>query len=214
MGKTSRLIIAISRQLGAGGSIVGQGVAGRLGIRYLDRGILDEAARRLNEPAETLESVEEKGLTFGERFMNVFAAGTLEAGLLSLPPRYDREVIAVESEIIRRVADEFDCVIVGRGGSVILRDLPGLLRVFLHAPLDFRIAQIRARHPEIAPDEIPGAIRRSDRDRSLFRKMLSELEWSDARQYDLSIDTGSIGMKAAEEIVVRAAETIRGRLPE
>ena len=97
---------------------------------------------------------------------------------------------------------------------MILKDLPGLLRVFLHAPLDFRFAQIRARHPEIAPGEVTGVIRRSDRERSLFLRMLSELEWSDARQYDLSIDTGRIGMEAAEEIIVTAAEKTRGRLSE
>ena len=84
MDQTSRLIVTISRQLGAGGSVIGQGVAKRLGLRYLDRGILQEAARRLNETEETLAPVEERGLPFGERFLNAFAAGTLEAGLLSL----------------------------------------------------------------------------------------------------------------------------------
>ncbi len=211
MDGTARLIVTISRQLGAGGSVVGQGTAKRLGLRYLDRGILQEAARRLNEPEERLESVEERGLSFGQRFLNAFASGTLEAGLLSLPPRYDRDVLAVEGEIIRRVADSYDCVVVGRGGSILLRDRPGLLRVFLHASTAFRIARIRERHPEVDPKEIPELVRKSDRERGLFVRTLSGFEWTDARQYDLAIDTGRIGLTEAEEIVVRAAESLRGR---
>jgi cytidylate kinase len=206
------LVVAISRELGAGGSVVGQSVAGRLGLRYLDRAILEEAARRLNEPEETLESVEERGLTFGERFLNAFAAGTMEAGLLSIPPRYDREVLTVESEIIRHVADEYDCVVVGRGAVAILTDRPGLLRVFFHAPVDFRVARLRERRPELKAEDIPDLIRRSDHERSRFMRMLSELEWSDARRYDLSLDTGTIGLQAATEIVVRAAEEVRSHL--
>jgi len=203
------LVIAISRQLGAGGSVLGRRVAEKLGVKYLDRAILEEAAKRLNEPLEAVESFEEKAPTFGERFLNAFAAGALEAGYLSLTPRYDRDVLAVESEIIRRVADDFDCVVVGRASFLTLQGRPGLLKVFLHAPRDFRIAQILERRPDVNPADVPALVRRSDTERARFVHSMTDLEWTDARHFDLCLDTGKLGLDGAEEIILRAAQGIR-----
>ncbi len=212
MRSPAHLVIAISRQFGAGGSVLGRRVADRLGIRYLDRAILQEAAARLNEAEEELAPFEERTPGFGERFLNAFAAGALEAGLLSVPPRYDRDVFSIESQIIGRVADEFDCVIVGRGSFFLLRDHPGALRVFLHAPIEFRIAQIRARRPDLDPGRVPSLVRRSDAERTRFIRSLTEIEWTDSRHYDLSIDTERVGFDAAEEMILLGARMVRARL--
>ena len=107
------VVIAISRQLGSGGAYLGQRVAARLGLRYLDRGILRQAAEELHEQEGYLAAREERLTSFWEKLLRQFAAGVMhgspadEAGL-----KPDDEVISIDGRpILSYTPEEMDAVV-------------------------------------------------------------------------------------------------------
>ncbi len=199
------LIIAISRQLAAGGSYIGQEVARRLGIRYVDREILEQAARLLGVEDRNVELLEEHVASFWTRTM--FAMGPPDAPYTPPPPpRVDEaEVFEAECRVIREVARRSDAVIVGRGSWYVLRGHPGLLRLFVHAPEALRVRRARETYRLRDDDEAWDMVRRSDARRGRFVQTLTGREWSDASLYDLALDTGEIGLDAAADLVTTMA---------
>ena len=134
-----RITVTLARQFGCGGSYLGQCVAESLGVRCLDREILSHAAQRLSAEEEDLAAREERGRPFWERMLRGISVGPPEA--LYHPPVTlsvsDRDIFQAETEVMKSIAAREDCVIVGRLASHVLPDHPGMVNVFLHAPLWF-----------------------------------------------------------------------------
>jgi cytidylate kinase len=214
MEHSTTVIVALSRQLGSGGSYVGQIVAGRLGLRYVDREILSEASKLLGREENELMNLEERASTLMEKLMKSFMVGTPE--VTYAPPQrapiYDRDLFKVEAKIIEEIAAEFSAVIVGRAAFHILERHPGLVKVFIHAPLGFRIERIMKyknitdKHAAIAD------LRESDHRRGKFIYTMTGKDWTDPGNFDLCINTGRVNFKAAEEMIVTAVEDLKLRL--
>jgi len=202
------IVVTISRQIGSGGAFIGQQVARRLGIRYLDREIVREAARILKEDEVALAGREERITGLLENFFLVMAIGTPETGYFPPPlrPLYDQDLFAVESEIIQAVAARESAVIVGRGGFHILRGHPGLTNVFFHASEAFRLARVMDIYNIADTGRAREAVEKSDRARRKFLEAMTGENWTDALAYHLCLDTGTAGFSAAVEMVLRLAE--------
>jgi CMP/dCMP kinase len=197
-----RLVIAISRQLGSGGSVVGREVARRLNLRYADRDILQRAAETLGIAEEDAEAYEERVQSVWERLAPLFwvplpGGPTLPGVTLATGSAlYD-----AESSIIEALASREDVVVVGRGGGHLLKDRPGVTWVFIHAAEAFRIDQVATTiggDAEAALD----MIRRSDRERSAFHRAIAQRDWCDARQYHLCFDTSVLGIAGVTEALI------------
>jgi CMP/dCMP kinase len=210
------VVLAISRQLGSGGSYIGRKVADDLRLKYVDREILEEAARQLGREDREVAGLEERVATVWTAAARVFSAGTPDVLYVSppLPPVYEEDVFTVESQIIRQIATTESAVIVGRGGSHILRDHPGLISVFVHAPEAWRIERVRATHHVADP---AGIVADSDRQRARFLRSLNGLEWTDTTRYHLSVNTAAVGLenagKLVADLVAARLEAIRGAEP-
>ena len=70
MKENSQIVITISRQLGSGGAYIGQQLAKKLNIFYLDREIIRQAAKKLSVLEDELEPRDEKHCLFGNPFFN------------------------------------------------------------------------------------------------------------------------------------------------
>lgn len=207
-------VVAISRQLGAGGSIVGRSIARTFGWRYADREILHEASRRLHADDAELAALEERVETVWERLAPLFLFG-VSAGpaIPPLPPALTGPgLFAVEREILQSLAARGSVVIVGRGGAHVLRDHPGLVTVFLHADELVRTERLAERLDATQRHHAADLVRQSDRQRSEFNKSLSGRDWTDATQYDLSIDTSAADLNTIGDVVA-ALLTTRGFAP-
>jgi cytidylate kinase len=194
-------VITISRQLGSGGAYVGQQLAEQLGILYLDREIVIQAAKQLQVLEEDLESRDEKKTSFWQSVLQLSAYTPPD---MYMPPEIyipsDQDLYQAESQIIQKVAQEHSAVIIGRGSSYLLRDHPRHLSVFLHADLAFRQRRVGELYNLTAP-EAKKLIEKSDRERGRYLQTLTGRDWNDARAYQLSIDTGMIGLEQAKEII-------------
>jgi cytidylate kinase len=205
-----RVVVTISRQLGSGGAYLGQRVAARLGLSYLDRVILRQAAEELHEQEGYLAAREERLTSFWEKMLRQFAAGIPEAGYvpppLSVAP--DEELFATEAGIIRKAAASGGVVIVGRCGFHVLRDVPGTVHVFLHADAEFRCRRVMELYGVGDEAVARRMIADSDRERRRFVEAMTGVDWSDARNYHLAVDTGFSGLAVAEELIVRLATEV------
>lgn len=218
----STTVVAVSRQFGSGGARVGRAVAQRLGLQYADREILAEAARRLQVTPEDLEPLDEHAAGFWARIGMLLAQGAPDTPFIppTLPSVSEADLFEIERQVIVRIAGKGNAVIVGRGAAHILtgrdgqdphaRDAgrgPGtLIRVFLHAPVEARVALAMTEYDLTDHAAAAVVLRDSDRARAQFVRSITGRDWCDATLYDLCIDTAAIGLDRSVDLIVDLAQ--------
>ncbi len=209
MGTASTVVLAISRQLGSGGSYIGQGVARRLGLKYVDKEILQRAAEMLGRQDDDLEHLEERVATGWERITRHLSIGPPDA--FFVPPRpassvYEEDLFRIERQVIRQIASRENCVIVGRAGSFVLREHPGVVRLFVHAPEAWRVELLMKSMTGRSREELSDLVRRTDRDRARFVQAVCGCDWSNACHYDMTIDPARLGLDSAVDLVTTVVQ--------
>jgi len=205
MGQRAPYVITISRQIGSGGAYIGQRLAARLGISYIDREIVYQAAQRLNISEDNLISREER--------VTPLWRSLLESSIYSNPQAYipppiniptDKELYQVESDIILDIAKRTSAVIIGRGGHYVLREHPRYLSILLHADIEFRQKRIQELYHLSSPEALK-MIHSRDESRASYLHVLTKGDCTHARQYHISLDTGILGLELVEDIIVAVA---------
>ena len=196
-------VVAISRQKGSGGGYIGQVVAERRGLRYIDGAMLRDASEYLRVHDPNLERVGERIDTWWSTMAGAIAMGGLSGlGMLPVDTIREADMAHFERRIIEEISQQHPAVIVGRGAGHVLKGRPGVLSVFLHAPEEWRIERV-VQHTGATPAKARDAVRESDRHRASFMRALTGADWTDARQYDLAIDTCALGIEAATDLVLQ-----------
>jgi len=198
--------IAISRQRGSGGSYIGRAVAERLGVRYFDREMLRVAAEYLSGPEHGSKEDEQPGGWF-ERFGAALSHASFDAGYVPPSPTalYEGELADLENRLIREIVDDHIAVIVGRGAAQLLAARPGVVTVFVHAPVEWRVDRVRQVYTAGDRAAASRMVQQSDRDRTRFIRRVADVEWADPRCYDLAINSMALGFDAAVDLIVRSA---------
>lgn len=204
----STTLIAISRQFGSGGARVGRAVAQRLGFAYADREILAEAARRLELQPDDLEPLEERAAGFWARVGMLFAHGSPDTPFIppTLPSVSESELFEVERQVMSRMAERGDAVVVGRGAAHVIKGPGRVIRVFLHAPLEARIALAMAEYGFADRDEAARVVAESDTGRAQFVRSVIGHDWCDATLYDLSLNTAAFGLDRVVDLIVELVQ--------
>ena len=200
MTKTPTFAITISRQLGSGGAYLGQRLATRLDITYLDREIVSEAAKKLRVSEDTVTACDEKLTPSWKKLFSSYPiSGTY------VPPELvmlnDETIHETESEVIKRAAQETGVIIIGRGGSHVLRQHPRHLSIFLCADIAFRQQRVQKLY-NLSEQQALKYIESTDQSRARYLLRLTGQDWNDARQYQLCLDTSVSGFDTAEEIIM------------
>lgn len=207
MKKTTPFLITISRQLGSGGAYIGKQLAQNLDIDYIDREILSKAAKQLAVLEEDLELREEKLLSFWRSFFHIDGFATE----YHLPPQmnfpFDREIYETEADIIERIARERSAVIMGRCGFHVLREYSNRVSLFLHADLSFRSKRVQELYKVSEKDALE-MIAQSDKEKANYIETFTGKKWTDARLYDLTLDTGKIGLDKSAELILNFIESV------
>jgi len=196
----SNIVITINRQLGSGGKYLGSKLAEKLSFLYLDKEIVKEVAKDLDTYVENLESSDEKQGSIWNSALLLSAFGSFDY----IPPVEiisDSEAHKAESNFITKVASEKSAVIIGRGGSYILRNHPRHVSIFLHADLEFRKKQTQELNG-ISEKEALHLIEKTDKERLKYYKVLTGQDMYNTCGYDLTIDTGKLGLEKSETIII------------
>jgi cytidylate kinase len=198
-----RKTITISRQLGCGGSYVGQLIATRLGLKYVDREVLHLAAREFGCSEETVAARQERVASFWERILGGLTFGTPEAPYTPPPLRNftDEELFEKQTEILKRIASRHDCVVIGWAGVHTIPKHAGLFSVFCHAPAAFRIRRVMELYGG-TQEEARLMLEESDEMRKRYFSEMTGHDWACAENYNLSIDTSLFPLEEVAELIV------------
>ncbi len=215
MGRPTTTVVTISRQLASGGSYIGQTLAARLGLRYTDREILEQAADKAGVSAADLARAEERADGFWSFFLRTYGGGGPDAPYLppTVPVVYGDDLFELQSTIIRDVAGRFDAVVVGRCGFHVLADHPGLISVRVHADEVWRMRRAMDIYGIADEGAARDLIRRSDAQRARFVRTFTGRDWDDACVHHLCVDTSAVGLELATELVLELVSARLGRRP-
>lgn len=194
-------IITISRQYASGGRIIGEKLAAALGIPFYDNEIITRAARESGFAEEAFHAAETKATN---SFLYSIAmgmgsfGGNHEGGYTSLS--LDDRIYLAQTDVIRKVAEEGPCVIVGRCADYILKEMDNVVNVFVCADMDFRTDRAVNVYGMDA-HKIHDSIRKIDKRRANYYNYHSCEQWGRAQNYHLCINSGAIGIENAVECI-------------
>jgi cytidylate kinase len=208
MGEKPRIAITISKQMGSGGSYIGYLVAKKLGFKYVDREILRRAAEHLGTDARLLEDHDERSCGLIDNLIRSFSFGTPETAYVPpvRRPVYDKDLFTLESRIMNEIVDRYSAVIAGRAGFHVLKERSGVIRVFIHAPLQFRIERVMQAQRISDAREAKAKVDESDHRRTKFVRDMVGVDWTDARNYHLCIDSSAVGFPTSGEMIIELVE--------
>ena len=186
-------VITITRQFGSGGREIGKKLAEAYGIPFYDNEIISRAAKDTGFAEAAFERAEDKAsnsllysIAMG---MNVFSSQDVGFSGLSL----DDRIFLAQSKVIRNVAKEGPCVIVGRCADYILKNQENVVNLFIRATLDFRIK--RAIEVEGIPKEKSAEmVMKKDKSRANYYKYHSGERWDNVLNYDFAIRSALCGI--------------------
>jgi len=198
--KSKKVVITIGRQYGSGGKEIGSKLANSLGIDFYDKQIL----RMVSDESGIGESYyhladEKAGSNLLYRIVK-----SMKPALTT--PSVDSDLVSgdnlflFQSEVLRKLADEKSCVIVGRCGDYILEDRDYVAKVFLYSKMENRIKKIMKRD-SISEKEAVKMIKRHDKERNEYYEYYTGKSWGDINNYHLSIDSGELGVDKTVELI-------------
>jgi cytidylate kinase len=209
------IALAISRQVAGGGEPLGRLLAQRLGFTFLNRSLLRDTARHLQQNPQALRGREERPAGFWGNLLAMFAVSgpPTAGGMLPVAPYVsDRDLFDTEAAIIKEVAGRRDIVLVGRGGYAVLADHPGLVSVFIMAPRPQRARAIMAGLGLASLDEALAVVDALDAERGEFLQSVTGRRWSEATNYHLCLDTGRLDRQTAADMILTLVEKTRESL--
>ena len=206
MNKEEKFVITISRQFGTGGHEIGAELARRLGVKLLDKQILNEVARRVSAVEDAVEKIEARNPLWRDDFTNFYQNYMSKAEYDGTEhDQTSHELFDAQAETIRKIAAKESCVIVGRCGFHIFADHPNALKIFIHSTEDCRKRRIAEKYGLDMRDAAAMVVD-NDYSRELYTKTFTGKDWTDARNYDISIDVRKFGINGAVDFLMNCIE--------
>ncbi len=195
-------VITISRAFGSGGREVGKRLADALGYAYFDKELIDLIAEETGFAKEFIEQHSENGVT---RSYPIHVAHSFS---LSYPMPSEQLQIA-QVNILKKIAAEQDCVIVGRRADYVLR-AENPFKVFVYSSdMGARIARCYDKVPEdaaLSEKEMQKKINSIDKERAKYYNYYTAQNWGEMGNYNLCIDTAAVDVKRAVEMLTLAVK--------
>ena len=185
-------IITISREFGSGGRELGKRLADALGIPCYDHEIIDMVAEQNGFDKNYVAHISEKDIrvfypsTIGHRFMYHKSAAQQPV-----------KIAVAEHEIIRKLANQSDCVIVGRCADVVCRDLHPF-NIFVYADRISKLQRCEERadkNEHFSEKEMLRKMKQIDKERAAYRGLFTEDEWGRKESYHLCVNTSGREIK-------------------
>ena len=206
MNREEQFVITISRQFGTGGHEIGAEIARRLGVKLLDKQILNEVAKRAPRMEEAMEKIEARNPLWRDDFTNFYRNYMAKAEYDGAEQdQTSHELFDAQAEAIRKIAARESCVIVGRCGFHIFAEHPNALKIFIHSSEDCRKRRIAEKYGLDLRDAAAMVVD-NDYSRELYTKTFTGCEWTDARNYDISLDVRKFGLNGAVDFLMKTIE--------
>jgi len=194
------VIFTIGRQYGSGGRLIGKKLAEELGIPFYDKELLTMAAKDSGFCEEIFE-------THDERPTSSFLYSLVMGGYGSDSMPLNHKLFLAQFETIKKIAKQGSCVIIGRCADYALEGMPNVVNVFIHADMESRVKRVVEEYGEDAKQAV-SLINKTDKKRANYYNYYSDKKWGAMDTYNLSIDSGKIGIDNAVKLIKDYAEMI------
>ena len=191
-------VITIARQYGSGGKTIGAMLAKRLGINCYSHEILRLASDESGINERLFGETDER-LKISSWFKPL--KRPYEGSLISPESSdftSDENLFNYQAKVMKDLAANESCVIIGRCADYVLKEHPKVLSVFIHADKQFCLDRAMERH-SMSVREMEKYIEKTDKKRADFYKYYTGREWTDARNYDLCLNSGKLGFEKCVE---------------
>ena len=194
------VVITIARQYGSGGRTVGKKLAESLNIPYYSGNLLKMASEESGINEQLFRKLDEK--LKNSPFLRM--SSDIYTGDLIPPESSDfvsaKNLFNYQAKVIKRLAETESCVIIGRAADFILKDYPNVVSVFVHGSAEFNLARAMEQN-SMTEEEMKKFIAKTDKYRAEYYKHYTGRDWTDARNYDLCLNSSKLGFeKCVEEI--------------
>ena len=206
----NKFIVTIGREFGTGGRQIANKLGELLGVKVYDKRLLDDFKRRYNLTTEEMDRIRANKKSWWDDFVKYYQASRLWSNTPIAEgddqPEVTSELLYHEEErILKELAEQESCVVLGRTGFHIFRDYPNAFKVFLIADKPFRRDKV-ARRLNINEGSADLLINKVDEARETFTKTFSDKSRYDARNYDLVVNVTGL---EPEEIAQFVAECVK-----
>ena len=206
MNRQEQFIITISRMFGTGGHEIGAELARRLGVKLIDKQVLNEVAKRMHVVEEAMEKLEARNPLWRDDFTNFYRTYMSKAEYNGLEhDRTSHELFEAQAAAIRSIAAEESCVLIGRCGFHIFAEHPNARKIFIHSSEDCRKRRIAEKY-DLSLSDAAAMVVDNDYSRELYTKTFTGKDWTDARNYDISIDVRKFGVNGAVDFIMKCIE--------
>ena len=206
MNKEDRFIITIARQFGTGGHEIGAELARRLGVKLLDKQILNAVASRTGAVEEAMERIEARNPLWRDDFTSFYQQYMSSAEYNGQEQdKTSHALFRAQAQAIREIASKESCVLIGRCGFDIFADHPNALKIFIHSDIETRARRIAERY-DISEQDARVMVVDTDYSRELYTKKFTGREWKDATNYDISLDVRRFGVNGAVDFLMKCIE--------
>lgn len=184
-----QILITVSREYGSGGRYVGKMIAERLGIKFYDKDLIIKLAEKTGLAEEYIENIEEK--------RNILSA--FNKGYYGEPNSGD-ELFIKESQIIKEIAENESCVIIGRCADYILKDKENLVKIFIYSKMEDRVKRAIT-HYGLDRDKAEREVRKIDKERAVHYRHYTDRDWTDKSNYDICVNSDFLGVEKTAELI-------------
>ena len=199
----TKKIITISRAFGSGGRTIGKEVAKRLNIPFYDKELVDKVAEESGFHADFIEEAGEYAPVTNSFLFNIAMSPNPMStmGHMSMAD----QLFVHQTNVIRRLADEGPCVIIGRCADYILRDREDCLHVFVHADMEHRAERIVRLYGQTkqTPQK---RLTEKDNKRKVYYRHYTNRNWGEAQNYHVSLNSGLVGIDKCVDFIVDLAK--------
>ncbi len=185
----NQVIITLSREYGSGGRYIGKLVAEKLGIKLYDKEFIAKLAEETGLSSEYIENNEQKR----------GALETLNNGYYSGLSNSD-ELFIKESELIKKVASENSCIIVGRCADFILKENKNVFKVFVYSNMEDKVKRATDIYG-LDKNKAEKEINRINKLRANHYKYYTEKDWNNPENYDICINSDSLGVEKSADLI-------------
>ena len=194
MKLSEQFVITINRELGSGGRTIGEKLAGKLGVPFYDKALIQGLQEKYELTTEEIERLKGQQHNWWADFkrslklMPSYAAPQYISGKTAMPDfLITDDIFQTETEILKGIADDGSCVIAGRSGFHIFRDHPNHLSILIQASMDYRVSRLMKKQ-SISAEEARKIIDEVDEGRENYVKKYTGSSRYDTRNYQLVIN--------------------------
>lgn len=192
--------LTITRQFGSLGRSIAKELSEQLGVKFYDRDIVEEVSKRLDMPVSDVSSQEEQAK---HRFKpRMFPLGTDDEYIQDM-------IFDVQKDIIRGLAGQSSCILVGRCSDYLLESRKNNINIFIYAPHEKRLENC-VNILEMSREEAEHMIQSVDKARNAYHKKYAGYLPDDPRHKKLMIDSSLLGVKGTAAMIARVVRELYG----